>query len=148
MTGYVADLSWKSGAGMTLLKTSSVSSEKTRNDALIRNIPFRWEHKSSNIIWHPITIRLHCLLTHYMQHSPSWKANKFSASQEIPRILWYPKVYYLSHKGPPPVPVLSQLDPVHTFTSHFLKIHLNIILQSTPGSPKWSHLAYSNKTYI
>jgi len=34
--------------------------------------------------------------------------------------------------------MLSQLDPVHTPTSHFLKIHLNIILPYTPGSPKWS----------
>ena len=40
--------------------------------------------------------------------------------------------------SPPPVPFLSQLDPVHTPTSQFLKIHLNIILTSTPGSPKWS----------
>jgi hypothetical protein len=35
---------------------------------------------------------------------------------------------------PPPVPILNQLDPVHTTTSHFLKVYLNIILPSTPGS--------------
>jgi len=79
-----------------------------------------------------------CLLTHSMEQSPSLKANKFSASREIPRILWIPKVHYRSHKCPPPVPIPSQLDPVHTPTSHFLKINLNIILPSTPGSPKCS----------
>ena len=71
-----------------------------------------------------------------MERSPSWKANQFSASQEIPHTLWNPKVYYRIHKFPPPVPILSQLDPVHTPTSHFLKIHLNITLQSIYLPPK------------
>jgi hypothetical protein len=37
----------------------------------------------------------------------------FSASQEIPRILRKPKLYYRVHKCPPTVLVLSQVDPVH-----------------------------------
>jgi hypothetical protein len=56
-------------------------------------------------------------LTHSMQHSPSWEANRFSASQEIPRILWTPKVHYRIQNSPPPVPILILHDPVHTWGS-------------------------------
>jgi hypothetical protein len=48
-----------------------------------------------------------------MEQSPSWEANRFSASQEIPRIVWNMKVYYRIHKGSPTVPILSQINTVH-----------------------------------
>jgi hypothetical protein len=62
-----------------------------------------------------------------MEKSPSLEAGRFSASQEILHILWKTKVHYRIHKRPPRIPILSQLDPVHAPTSHFLKIHLNIL---------------------
>ena len=66
------------------------------------------------------------------------KLTGFAANQEIPRILPNPKVHYRTHNSPPPVLILSQLHPVPTTPSHFLKIHLNIILPSTSWSPRWS----------
>jgi len=48
-----------------------------------------------------------------MEQSPSWEANRFSASQEFPHILWIPKVHYRVYNSPPPDPILSQINPVH-----------------------------------
>ena len=73
------------------------------------------------------------LLTYSMVQSPSWEANWFAASQEIPRISWNPKVHYRTHKRPPPVSILGQLNPVHIPTSHLLEIHPNSIHPSTQG---------------
>ena len=61
------------------------------------------------------------LLTNSMDKESFLKTWRFSASRKIPRILWNPKVHYRVYNSPPPVPILSQINPVHTPTSHFLR---------------------------
>ena len=85
-----------------------------------------------------ICIIYYLLLTYSMVQSPSWEANWFAASQEIPRISRNPKVHYRTHKRSPPVSIPGQPNPVHIPTSHLLEIHPNIINPSTPRSPQWS----------
>ena len=85
------------------------------------------------VIW----FRTQSFITNSMEHSPSWEANSPSLTQEIPYILRNTKVHYCIHKCPPPVPILSQINPVHA-SSHFLKIHFNIILPSMARSSNWS----------
>jgi hypothetical protein len=81
-----------------------------------------------------------------MEQSPAWEANQFAASKEISRILCNPNVHHSIYKCPPTVPILRQLNPVHTATSHFLKIHLNIIFPSTSGSLHWPYPSTAGHT--
>jgi len=72
-----------------------------------------------------------------IEQSPSWKAESHSASKEVLRLLWNPKVHYRIYNNVSLVPILSHMNPVHSFPPYFPKIHSNIIFLSTPRSCKW-----------
>jgi hypothetical protein len=49
-----------------------------------------------------------------MQQGPSWEAKRSSANQEISRILRNVNLQHQIHNVQPPVPILSQINIVHT----------------------------------
>jgi hypothetical protein len=61
-------------------------------------------------------------LTNSMEQSLSWKTDSHSASQEIIHLLWNTKVHYHVHKIPPLVPIVSQMNAVHTSPLCFPKV--------------------------
>jgi hypothetical protein len=66
-----------------------------------------------------------------MEQSPSWEANSHSACQEIPRLLWKPKIHHRVNDNPGIVPILNHINPIHTLQLYFHKIRFNITLSST-----------------
>ena len=70
-----------------------------------------------------IIIIIIIIIIKYTKKRPSWEANRFSASQEIPCILWIPVVHNCIQKIPPNVPILSQINPVMSLF-HFLRSSL------------------------
>jgi hypothetical protein len=81
-----------------------------------------------------IRTRLHQVTHSLVQLSPSWGAANCAGTQEIPSILWNPKVHYRVHKTPPLVHTLSPINPVHTIPSYLSKIHFNIVHPPTSWS--------------
>ena len=75
---------------------------------------------SVQLVLSVISLNSTYLLTYSMVQNPSWEANWFAASQEIPRILWNLKVHNRTHKRLPPVPILCQPNPVHIPTFQLL----------------------------
>ena len=91
------------------------------------------QHVFLNLLTSLLIHSLTHLLAYSLEQSPSWKDGRFSDSQEIPHILWNPKVPFTSACHLSLSWAISIQSP-----SHFLKIYLTIILLSTSRSSKWS----------
>jgi hypothetical protein len=88
-------------------------------------------------------------LTHsLMELSPSWEAANCAATQELPSILWNPKVYYRVNKSIQLDPILSQINPIRTIPSYLSKIHFNIVNPPTSWSFQWSSSFCLSHQYI
>jgi hypothetical protein len=68
-----------------------------------------------------------------MELSPSSEAANCATIQELPSILWNPKVHYRIHKSLSLIPTLNQMNPVHINPLCISKIALLIHVRLSSG---------------
>ena len=104
-------------------------------DSLIQN----WQARGLLRLWYfgmipvgerSVEIMSTTLFGNSMEQIPSREASRFSASQEVPHILWNPKVHYHIHQSPPTLPVLSQINPNHAPLPHLMSWRSILLLSS------------------
>jgi len=75
-----------------------------------------------------------------MEQSPSSEANNHAASQEIPLLVWNPKVHYRVHNEPP-------LVPIHAMKAYWgCGSIVPYILTSAVNGGEWSYSRLSHFT--
>jgi hypothetical protein len=81
-----------------------------------------------------------------IEERPSWEANSSLACQEIPRILWSPKVHCLIHNGPRLVLIPRQTSLLHALPSYFFINYFNVII-SPKATISFLHVSPQNPVF-
>jgi hypothetical protein len=83
--------------------------QEVQLDSLFKSL---YQRVSCMNFWHTDSVSQ---LTISMLQSQSWDADSHSYSQGIILLLWNPEVQYFIHNSPQLEPILSQMNPAHTF---------------------------------
>jgi len=86
--------------------------------------------------------------TNSKEQCPCYKTNSHSDGQEILHLLWI-LIGNCVQNSPPPLSILSQINPVHTFPPYFIKTNSNLIFLYMSRSSKWSlSFRFSDQNFV